>query len=187
MLPELGWIARRGYKARYYGPTRWGDRNYALGEIDNDTFVINSCDCVRSESRDGVSLPQWSRIKHPGEHFAQTSSEPVATGMSIDVQLESSIWNSYAKNGALFARPRNVYPSIASAVTRNCSAPFLNTASQRLSASGRVDGRGSVPLCGSFPSSSRWFLLNLSPKPAYFPPTPRAISLPRSILSPLQH
>src|SRR3954469_1852868 len=58
-LPELGrdWIAEVPPE-RYYGPTTLGAiaEFLRLGEIDHDTFVINSCDGIRPQIRDIAPL-----------------------------------------------------------------------------------------------------------------------------------
>src|SRR3954452_2251737 len=59
MVPELAmdWIAEVTLD-RYYGPTTLGAiaEFLRLGEIDHDTFVINSCDGSRRQIRDIAPL-----------------------------------------------------------------------------------------------------------------------------------
>ena len=92
MLPELGmdWLVEVTTE-RYYGPTTLGaiQEFMRLGEIGNDTFVINSCDGVRKRiSEMPLVLPQTIADEMPPAEAAplETSLEPAATGMSIDVQ-----------------------------------------------------------------------------------------------------
>lgn len=85
MLPELGmdWLVEVTTE-RYYGPTTLGaiQEFMRLGEINNDTFVINSCDGVRKRiSEMPLVLPQTV-----AEETAPEAAAPAATGMSIDVQ-----------------------------------------------------------------------------------------------------
>jgi hypothetical protein len=91
MLPELGmdWLVEVTTE-RYYGPTTLGaiQEFMRLGEINHDTFVINSCDGVRKRiSEMPLVLPQIAMEETPFESAPlETSSEPAATGMAIDVQ-----------------------------------------------------------------------------------------------------
>jgi hypothetical protein len=91
MLPDLGmdWLVEVTSE-RYYGPTTLGaiQEFVRLGEINEQTFVINSCDGARQQigemplalhsdaTDDATSL-------QPGE---VTSAEPAATRMAINVQ-----------------------------------------------------------------------------------------------------
>jgi hypothetical protein len=91
MLPELGmdWLVEVTTE-RYYGPTTLGaiQEFMRLGEINNETFVINSCDGVRKRiSEMPLVLPQIVADESVPEVIAlETFAEPAATGMSIDVQ-----------------------------------------------------------------------------------------------------
>jgi hypothetical protein len=91
MLPELGmdWLVEVTTE-RFYGPTTLGaiQEFMRLGEINNDTFVINSCDGVRKRiSEMPLVLPQTvAEETAPEPDPLETSAEPTATGMSIDVQ-----------------------------------------------------------------------------------------------------
>ena len=91
MLPELGmdWLVELTSE-RYYGPTTLGaiQEFIRLGEIDHDTFVINSCDGVRKRIAEmPLVLPQSVADETPVEAAPpETSAEPAATGISIDVQ-----------------------------------------------------------------------------------------------------
>jgi hypothetical protein len=77
MLPELGmdWLVEITSE-HYYGPTTLGAiaEFIRLGEINEDTFVINSCDGVRRKISELSAVLQGGREK-----------EPPATGISIDV------------------------------------------------------------------------------------------------------
>lgn len=77
MLPELGmdWLVEMTSE-HYYGPTTLGavQEFIRLGEIDGDTFVINSCDGTRRQISEMSDLFQSVR-----EH------EPPTSGISIDV------------------------------------------------------------------------------------------------------
>jgi hypothetical protein len=91
MLPELGmdWLVEVTTE-RYYGPTTLGaiQEFIRLGEIDSDTFVINSCDGVRKRiSEMPLVLPQTVVEETTSEAaLPEPFAEPVATGMSIDIQ-----------------------------------------------------------------------------------------------------
>ncbi len=87
MLPELvmDWIAEVTSE-RLYGPTTLGAiREFVrLGEIDDDTFVINTCDATRSQVRDIAPLFQLlpaedEEAEDPDGYVVS----PPATGISI--------------------------------------------------------------------------------------------------------
>ncbi|MGZ4967150.1 MAG: hypothetical protein ACXV97_08235 [Chthoniobacterales bacterium] len=88
MLPELGmdWIVEVTSE-RLYGPTTLGSiREFVrLGEIDDDTSVINACEATRQQIRDIAplleALPEEVEVQ-PNESF----TGPATTGMSIAVQ-----------------------------------------------------------------------------------------------------
>lgn len=91
MLPELAmdWIVEVTSE-RLYGPTTLGAiREFVrLGEIDDDTFAINSCDATRRQIRD--LLPLLAAL--PAD-LATSSDEsksalqgPAAIGISIAVE-----------------------------------------------------------------------------------------------------
>ena len=88
MLPELrmDWIVEVTSE-RLYGPTTLGAiREFIeLGEIGEDTFVINSCDATRYQIRDLADLLAAEALDEqvPGE--AASDPAPVASGMSIAV------------------------------------------------------------------------------------------------------
>jgi hypothetical protein len=78
MLPELGmdWLVEITSE-HYYGPTTLGaiQEFIRLGEINEETFVVNSCDGTRRQISEMSDLIQSAR-----EH------EPPATGISINVR-----------------------------------------------------------------------------------------------------
>ena len=87
MLPELGmdWIVEVTSE-RLYGPTTLGAiREFKkLGEIDDDTFVINACDGSRKQIREiAAILPAEEIIEELPE---SVSVAPTATGISIKLE-----------------------------------------------------------------------------------------------------
>jgi hypothetical protein len=92
MLPQLGmdWLVEVTSE-RYYGPTTLGaiQEFIRLGEIDGDTFVINACDGTRRQIQEmPVLLKTASQATPPParETEPRISKEPMATGISIDLQ-----------------------------------------------------------------------------------------------------
>jgi hypothetical protein len=91
MLPELGmdWLVEVTTE-RYYGPTTLGavQEFMRLGEINQDTFVINTSDGERKRiSEMPLVLSQIVADESIPEVVPlETSAGPAATGMSIDVQ-----------------------------------------------------------------------------------------------------
>ena len=87
MLPQLGmdWIVEVTSE-RFYGPTTLGAiREFLrLGEIDDDTFVINACDGTRQQIRDIAPLLQEIEVAEQSAMAA--TAGPAAAGMSIAVQ-----------------------------------------------------------------------------------------------------
>ncbi|MDQ2918288.1 MAG: hypothetical protein M3R10_00185 [Verrucomicrobiota bacterium] len=88
MLPELGmdWIVEVTSE-RFYGPTTLGSiREFLrLGEIDDDTPIINACEATRQQIRD--IAPLLEQLPEDIEPAAdETFTEPATTGMSIAVQ-----------------------------------------------------------------------------------------------------
>jgi hypothetical protein len=87
MLPELGmdWLVEVTTE-RFYGPTTLGaiQEFMRLGEINGDTFVINSCDGLRRR----VSEMPLVIAQTEGDFAAEEVSPigPAASGMEIDVQ-----------------------------------------------------------------------------------------------------
>jgi hypothetical protein len=92
MLPELGmdWLVELTSE-QYYGPTTLGaiQEFIRLGEIDGETFVINSCDGTRRQLQ---QLPELQETltnvsSLPAEpQDIQPSSEPPPSGISMDLQ-----------------------------------------------------------------------------------------------------
>ncbi len=101
MLPELGmdWLVEVTSE-RYYGPTTLGaiQEFVRLGEINEQTFVINSCDGAR---RPLSAMPLTLSAEAPIDVVVATTpeaavAEPAATRMAIDVhdrirELEQSL------------------------------------------------------------------------------------------------
>jgi hypothetical protein len=85
MLPELGmdWLVEVTSE-RYYGSTTLGaiQEFIRLGEINSETFVINSCDGTRRQIQEMPALLQTQT--HASNEIA--SSEPAASGMAVDLQ-----------------------------------------------------------------------------------------------------
>ena len=90
MVPELGmdWLVEVTSE-RYYGPTTLGaiQEFLRLGEINDDTFLINSCDGVRKRINEmPLVLPPAVAEETAPEAAPVETAEPVATGMSINVE-----------------------------------------------------------------------------------------------------
>ena len=88
MLPELGmdWIVEVTSE-RLYGPTTLGAiREFLrLGEIDEETSVINSCDASRCLIRD--LMPQLEALPVAAEAPSEDQTAgPASSGISIAVQ-----------------------------------------------------------------------------------------------------
>ena len=92
MLPELGmdWLVELTSE-QYYGPTTLGavQEFIRLGEIDGETFVINSCDGTRRqilqvpELQDALSMFASEPALSPE---VEPAAEPMASGISMDLQ-----------------------------------------------------------------------------------------------------
>jgi hypothetical protein len=90
MLPELGmdWLVELTSE-QYYGPTTLGaiQEFIRLGEIDGETFVINSCDGTRRQLQQIPALQEELLAVGTAEvDEPPLSTEPSATGISIDLQ-----------------------------------------------------------------------------------------------------
>src|ERR1700704_4669233 len=92
MLPQLGmdWLVEITSE-RYYGPTTLGaiQEFFRLGEIDADTFVINTCDGTRRTIQEMPALLESAAESLPAEveeSSARIAEEPTASGISIDVR-----------------------------------------------------------------------------------------------------
>ena len=98
MIPELGmdWLVEVTSE-QYYGPTTLGaiQEFVRLGEINGDTFVINSCDGARKQIAEVPAILQRTQL--PDEISEQVpTAAPVAAGISINVndrirELERSL------------------------------------------------------------------------------------------------
>jgi hypothetical protein len=89
MLEELAmdWLVELTSE-RYYGPTTLGaiQEFMRLGEINEQMFVINSCDGLRKQIREmPLVLPTTAEGTNDSPE-ADEMAEPAAGGMSIDVQ-----------------------------------------------------------------------------------------------------
>ena len=86
MLPELGmdWIVELTSES-LYGPTTLGAiREFMrLGEIDENTWVINSCDATRQQVRDIVPLLPPAAVEEVASTARPSASGPVTAGISI--------------------------------------------------------------------------------------------------------
>jgi hypothetical protein len=89
MLPELGmdWIVEVTSES-LYGPTTLGAiREFMrLGEINEETFVINSCDATRQQVRDLAPLFEAAGTGGAPRAVSQVESGPASAGMSIAAQ-----------------------------------------------------------------------------------------------------
>ena len=93
MLPQLGmdWLVEVTSE-RYYGPTTLGaiQEFIRLGEIDPETFIINACDGTRRQIFEYPSLLEMpaesAPVEAPEQAEQQYSTEPPASGISIDLQ-----------------------------------------------------------------------------------------------------
>jgi hypothetical protein len=90
MLPELGmdWLVELTSE-QYYGPTTLGavQEFIRLGEIDGETYIINSCDGTRRQTRQIPELEEAladaatvSTVLESAE-----SAEPPTSGISVDL------------------------------------------------------------------------------------------------------
>ncbi len=87
MLPELqmDWLVEIT-SDQYYGPTTLGaiEHFLRLGEINGETWIINSCDGARQQINELPALFRKER-RAPGENAGETDTGPEATSMSIDL------------------------------------------------------------------------------------------------------
>ena len=88
MVPELGmdWLVELTSE-RYYGPTTLGaiQEFIRLGEINAETFIINSCDGVRKKICDFPMLLQPSQEPDPVRSETTAIPTPATAGISINV------------------------------------------------------------------------------------------------------
>ncbi|HEX4638182.1 MAG TPA: GYF domain-containing protein [Chthoniobacterales bacterium] len=86
MIPQLAmdWLVEVTSEL-LYGPTTVGavQEFIRLGDINADTFVINSCDGTRRQIRE---LPTLFKINAPRINESEVASEPASTGISIRLQ-----------------------------------------------------------------------------------------------------
>ena len=88
MLPQLGmdWVVEVTSE-HYYGPTTLGaiQEFFRLGEINEETLIINTCDGTRYQLQEIpallVEIPNGRTIEEPSE--TETPAGPVASGISI--------------------------------------------------------------------------------------------------------
>src|ERR1700736_1519090 len=91
MLPqlEMDWLVEVTSE-RYYGPTTLGaiQEFIRLGEIDGETFIINSCDGTRRKIQEMpvLELPAEPVPLKTEPSEMHPADEPLPSGMSIDVQ-----------------------------------------------------------------------------------------------------
>jgi len=89
MLPELAmdWIAEVTSE-RLYGPTTLGAiaEFIRLGEIDEDTFVINSCNATRQQIRDIAPLLTASVASEVTSREENAVVGPSASGISVRLE-----------------------------------------------------------------------------------------------------
>ena len=95
MLPQLGmdWLVELSSE-NFYGPTTLGAlREFArLGEIDSETFVINTCDGTRRQIREMPDL--WeTAASEPGEDQIEIQlGDPVGPAVAkMSVRLQERI------------------------------------------------------------------------------------------------
>ena len=74
---------------RYYGPTTLGaiQEFIRLGEIDQETFLINTCDGTRRQVGEIPSLVPRARPEMAAATMEEApQSEPATSGISVDLQ-----------------------------------------------------------------------------------------------------
>src|SRR5690348_8253817 len=92
MLPDLGmdWLVELTSE-QYYGPTTLGaiQEFIRLGEIDGETFVINSCDGSRRQIQQipelHETLTMFASEPSPAPEV-EAAAEPIPSGISMDLQ-----------------------------------------------------------------------------------------------------
>jgi hypothetical protein len=92
MLPqlEMDWLVEITSE-HYYGPTTLGaiQEFIRFGEINEETFVINTCDGTRRQIEEMPALLEMARANAASdvaEREAALINEPAATGISIRLQ-----------------------------------------------------------------------------------------------------
>lgn len=88
MVPQLGmdWLVEVTSE-HYYGPTTVGaiQEFIRLGDINADTFVINSCDGTRRQIREMPALFKTNAASSKAK-VTDVVTEPVAAGISMRLQ-----------------------------------------------------------------------------------------------------
>jgi hypothetical protein len=86
MLPqlEMDWLVEVTNE-HYYGPTTLGalEEFIRLGEINEETFVINACDGTRRQIQE---MPALSQSASDENGAPEIGNEPATAGMSIRLQ-----------------------------------------------------------------------------------------------------
>jgi hypothetical protein len=86
MIPQLAmdWLVEVTSE-HLYGPTTIGaiQEFLRLGDINADTFVINSCDGTRRQIRE---LPALFKVNAPRANHEEVAAEPASSGISIRLQ-----------------------------------------------------------------------------------------------------
>jgi histone deacetylase complex regulatory component SIN3 len=100
MVPQLGmdWLVELTSE-RYYGPTTLGaiQEFIRLGEINAETYIINSCDGTRKQTAELPALLQPEKAESDATSTESTAAPaPAAMRMAIDVndrirELEQSL------------------------------------------------------------------------------------------------
>ena len=92
MLPQLGmdWLVEVTSE-HYYGPTTLGaiQEFLRLGEINGETFVINTCDGTRRQIREMPAVLEAAQVNIEvavSESKSNDVMEPAAAGISIRLQ-----------------------------------------------------------------------------------------------------
>src|SRR5467141_2620844 len=88
MVSQLGldWLVEVTSE-HYYGPTTVGaiQEFIRLGDINADTFVINSCDGTRRQIRDMPALFRINSVASQS-NASEAAAAPVSSGISIRLQ-----------------------------------------------------------------------------------------------------
>src|SRR5216110_1960166 len=95
MLPQLGmdWLVELSSE-NFYGPTTLGAlREFArLGEIDSETFVINTCDGTRRQIREMPDLWETAQLKTDEDQIEIQLGDPVGPAVAkMSVRLQERI------------------------------------------------------------------------------------------------
>ena len=95
MLPQLGmdWLVELTTE-HYYGPTTLGalQEFIRLGEIDGETFVINTCDGIRRQIRQMPDLWETAQSKIDENQIQIQLDDPVGpTVAKMSVRLQERI------------------------------------------------------------------------------------------------